>query len=191
MTTMVDFGSATGAARQRVVRKAKSLEAYSPAKDFYRPMRQAIQRCHRLGGEYSEVQIPPMTPPKRLPRYEAVRAGHQIFRRRKKPTGWFLPPVVYWTHGPLRVRVNPELGIYIKGVPHLVKLYFKAPELSRGIAQPSLHLLREAFYEFSELAVSVLDVTHGGLRTLDERQDLRTLLQGEAAAFLTMWEETC
>jgi len=71
-----------------------------------------------------------LTDPRKLAAFTAVVRGHRKFMRRHAAR-WFDPPKGSWVEGGIVVHVNPELGLEIRGVPHVVKLYFKAERMPK------------------------------------------------------------
>ena len=49
----------------------------------------------------------------------------------KRQLDWFNPPSAIYTSNGVSVSINPELGLGINGVPHVIKLYFKADQLKK------------------------------------------------------------
>jgi hypothetical protein len=97
-----------------------------------------------------------------------------------------------WNYGSLNVQVNPELSATIQGIPHVIKLYFRAEPLAKKHAELILLLMADSLQ--GELAsgtvIGLLDVQRGKLYTTTVADTLlKPLLQGEASSFETMWNQ--
>jgi hypothetical protein len=95
-----------------------------------------------------------------------------------------------WTYGELQVRVNPELGLRLGGIDHVVKLYFKDEPLPRRRLVVVFQLMKIAFEGKvkAEATLAVLDISNSKLLLPDPNApDVTALLIGEAAAFVAMW----
>jgi hypothetical protein len=190
LTTFLDFTAATGAGRLTQVRKAKSQSEtpYSPATDYWRPLREAIREEFEdgWGGRDSLKRLRETThDPKKQARYgECVKGlaqwskGKQ-FGPSKRKTG-------SWVSGDLTVSVNPELVLDINGASTAVKLYFRSEKLAKPRINTLLYLLDKGLPSKSRPAV--LDVPRGKLiaETVPVA-DLDIVLEGDAAQFITMW----
>lgn len=85
------------------------------------------------------------------------------------------------------MRVNPELGIRLDGVPYVVKLYFKNEPLTQRRLPVVLQIMKSSLQCPANMAV--LNVGKSRLFPLAEGAiDMTPLLIGEAASFLAMWE---
>jgi hypothetical protein len=94
--------------------------------DDYQRFREVLVEMHRAGGTRRDVSavLPTLTGQKKIALYPKLMEGYRHWSGRKGAE-WFEPAYAVWRHGKLGLRVNPELGLKIKGVPHLIKLYFK------------------------------------------------------------------
>ena len=193
MTTFVDFVTKSGTPRLTVLRKAKSeyeLE-YSPARDFYKALRESIVEMHENQTNIDNLDsvMEGLTDQRKLRPYQECVAGYRKWCGRKE-IKWVKSFVAHWTRGHLAVRVNPELGVSIDGKMHFVKLYFKPEKLSKPRIETMFCLLAQSLpNEFSESRVGILEVRRGVLHGPNRNiPDIETLLDGEAAAFQTMWD---
>lgn len=194
MTTFVDFVLASGTKRLTCVKRAKSeyQRDYDPAKDFYRLLREAIIGIHQDGKKKESLDglLGTLTDKKKLDAYSQCVAAYKQWCGRKR-FQWVRSFTTDWSDGDLRVRVNPELGLYINGSLHVLKLYFKADVPSKRRLETMFHLLRLSIPNEMENAMpGILDVRRGNLfRPTREVPGIDALLVGEAAAFRTMWSE--
>jgi len=191
LTSFVDFVLASGTTRIRRVREIKRQieEGYSPATDFCKGIRERIVECHREGSDLALLDrvVAQAHERKRL-HYQEIAGGYRQFLKGKSVES-FDPPWGEWSYGDLRVTINPELGLDVGGVPHVVKLYFKADPVSRRRVQVVLHLMQDALgRSVRKKQVGVLDIRRAKLHSAKALpSDLGALLAGEAAAFIEMW----
>lgn len=191
LTRFVDFVIKTGTPKLTVVRQCKNQPAYDPATDFYKILRDDLIDRHSNGGDIKKLSsiMASINDRSRASKYPAlIKAYQKWFGRQTAP--WFSPPHKTWHHGGLDVVVNPELGLTIKGVPHLIKLYFKDDQLSKSKVDTITHLMDIACGQFapSGCVMSILDVQRSKLIIPTVPiSGLTALLQGEAASWMTMW----
>ena len=194
LTDFLDFVARTGSPRLTKVREVQRRDDYEPHVDFWKPLRDGIVRFHRNGSP-SKHQLDALVTEatsKRRPRYAESIQGYKKFLGRKDVT-WFKPPVGNWTQHGLRIRVNPELGLMVNGTRHIVKLYFKKKQLKKlHGADMIILLMHEALSRRVDGATrfAVLDVARGKLFSETSPSDeLLPLLVGEAACFVSIWED--
>ena len=192
LTDFVDFVISSGTPKLSKVQEVKRRGPYEPAFDFWRALREAIVALHNsrsLNKRQLDRAASGLTDKNKQLRYPDSIRGYKRFLGRKR-ISWFAPPTGRWGPPGLTIRVNPELGLYINGVPHLIKLYFKGEPLSRRRVAIVLLLLRVALHPQvrNGTTYAILDVPRGKLFG-DPSPDssLIPLLQGEASAFLTIW----
>jgi hypothetical protein len=189
LTTFVDFTASAGSTRLTKVRRAKAEygEDYSPQKDFYKALREAIEESFEEGWGAAELKkkLSKVPDPKKQKNYEACRkgltkwAGRQAFIFHPKQRA-------SWKSGELTVKVNPELDLSINGTRHRIKLYFKGEALSKSRVDVILHLLGSGP---AKATPAVLDVRRSKLYTPTvERPGLDALVKAEAAAFNSLWQ---
>src|ERR1700755_1981682 len=79
LTTFVDFVAASGTTRITRVRNAKTFYAqgYAPERDFYKPLRDRIERCFAAGWSASSLThaLKDVSDPKKTANYEECRTG--------------------------------------------------------------------------------------------------------------------
>jgi len=192
MTTFVDFVMARGTRRITCVKDAKKQysEGYSPARDFYRQLREEVVAVHYEGQPLSTLNtIVQQANVRKQDMYRKCVAGYKRWRGKKSLSSF---PVAGfpWSQGQLEVSVNPELGLVVNGTQHLIKLYFKAGNPTKSQIDAALHLLEQHPACGKEGAIpAILDMQAGKLhvptRTIPA---ISALLTGEAAAFVAMWD---
>jgi hypothetical protein len=186
LTTFVDFVSKSGTPKITVVRRFKHGAAYRPAFDFYKPLRDAIVQVHAQGKPKKTLDdlVAALADPRKVEAYAAVVRGHKRFMRRH-PARWFDPPRGSWAEGGLVVHVNPELGLELGHVRHVVKLYFKAEKLPKRNVATVTRLMEKALGQPGpRTRFAVLDVRRGALHVLGgSMPGIDALLSSEAASF--------
>jgi hypothetical protein len=186
LTTFVDFVSRSGTPKITVVRRFKHGAAYRPAFDFYKALRDAIVQVHAHGKPKKTLDdlVAALADPRKVEAYAAVVRGHKRFMRRH-PARWFDPPRGSWVEGGLVVHVNPELGLEIEKVRHVVKLYFKADKLPKRDVATITRLMEKALgVPGSGTVFAVLDVRRGALQVpRGSVPGIDALLSSEAASF--------
>jgi hypothetical protein len=186
----MDFAAATGAAKVREVQRAKQQydHEYNPATDYWFSLRTAIVRLHEQGAPSSRLDaLVPGLSPTRVVNYVACIDAYKVWLslHRVESLGSHRKN---WRNGELIVGVNPELHVRLDDAPHLIKLYFRAPEISRARLDVALQLLR--LTAPPETTAAVLDIRRGRLHVArSATTGLDALLAGEAASFLSIWQQ--
>lgn len=142
LTDFVDIASKAGTPRYTKVKEVKNRPPYSPASDFYKPLREGIVEAHEAGHGKAHLNtiVPSLTDPKKSTNYPAAIAAYKKWWGRKK-LSWLNPTRSKFTSSGVEVTVNPELGLEINGVPHLIKLYFKPQTLAKNRVDIITHLM--------------------------------------------------
>ncbi|MBL8854469.1 MAG: hypothetical protein JNK57_10925 [Planctomycetaceae bacterium] len=192
LTRFLDFTLKSGTPKVTSLQttKLQSLKQYDPVVDYYKQIRDAIVNHHRKGTPYSQVEAIANSVQNKSKRdnYPLIAAGYKTFRGSKQ-LKWFKPPNDVWVANGVSVSINPELGLEIKGVPHLIKLYFKAESFRKQEVKAILSLMDTVLQKPNKpMKMGVLDVRNGKLYT-DEPPDpkLMALMHGETAAIAAMW----
>lgn len=192
LTDFVDFVISSGTPKLSKVRQIKTRGDYQPAFDFWKQLREGISAFHvsrsANKGDLDRIGAS-LTDTKKVTRYsEGIRAYKSFLGR--KQIDWFEPPSGRWGPRELTIRVNPELGLNINGVPNIVKLYFKSEPLSRRRTDTVILLLHAALSRQARPGThyAILDVPRAKLYE-DASPDLSLLplLSGEATSFITIW----
>jgi len=195
LTSFVDFVTKSGRPKLTAVRSTKKQmdEGYGPEKDFYKRIREAIIEMHQTAGSISRVSaiLPGLTHKSKVNLYPKLVEGYKKWRSRRGAE-WFDPPSTIWSSGGLNVRVNPELGLKIKGTPHLIKLYFKEAELAKNKIDIVTHLMAVACASRApdDCVMGVLDVRRSKLiKPTVPIEGLDIMLDSEAAYWVTAWNK--
>lgn len=193
LTYFVDFVLKAGTPKLTVVKEFKYRDDYKPYLDFYKELRDRIVDVHKNGGTIADLQswAASLAPPKQGS-YLGILAGYRRFFGGRKQYPWFDPPSTVCQVGGLPVTINPELGLEIQGVRHLIKVYWKDdPPLTKPKVQLILHLMEQAFARISPPATfGLLDARKGKLHTVGApTPGLAALLAGEAATFMAVYSQ--
>ena len=192
LTDFVDFASKSGTSRMTAVRTIKQRPEYHPKRDYYRELREFIQDMHQgnvSANDFAGV-LAELKDTSKVKHFEDVFSGHRKFVGRRE-LDYFEPPYWRWEHFLLTVRVNPEIGLLIDNVPHIIKLYFKTDPLSKQRTEAITHMMEVALREKSPKGsvMGVLNLRRGKLYAPTVPiSGLDVLLASEAAAFLQLWE---
>jgi hypothetical protein len=193
MTTFMDFIVASGTRKISCVHRAKEQykRGYHPSRDFYKLLRERIVHMHQRGEPITALDelLQGLTDPKKIASYPKCIAGYDKCIARKT-VAWIACGPKTWKASGLEVRVNPELGLTIDGVPHVVKLYFKADPLNQSAVEPMLRLIDLSVpEELKGATAAVIDVQRGRLLThRGAKRDIDALLAAEAASFAILWK---
>lgn len=193
MTTFVDFAVASGTRQLTCVRNAKEMysDGYEPKIDFWKPLREAIVSLLRENRPKDSLRefMSGITHEQKLTSYPKVLAGFEKWMGRKR-IEWFGYEPVTWRSGDLSVRVNPELGVRMDGVDHVIKLYFKAEQPTKPRLDTMLHMINTTIpSKYAVSKVGILDIQRSKLHVPTRPiANLDALLAGQAAAFVEMWK---
>jgi hypothetical protein len=142
LTDLVDIVSASGTPKATKVRRIKYRLPYNPAADFYKRIRDSIIEAHQQGEDKSALDqtLNGLMDAKKRKAYPAILSGYRKWWGQKELV-WFPPPTETYSAHSIDVSVNPELGLEVSGIPHLIKLYFKAEPLSKNRIDIITHLM--------------------------------------------------
>lgn len=191
-TTFLRFLSAQPVTRLHVVRDAmdRYSEDYSPAKDYWRLLRNRIVEYERSGlprdhlsGYHEQVGL------RKSGNYQTAIEDYLRWRGRKA-LQWVEPPRWHWESDGLRVRVNPELGFRVDDALQVVKLYFEGTPLRARRLGAALHLLSTgAAHGDIPILPSILDVRRRRLFVATPlTNEAALLLRSDARHFVSIWE---
>lgn len=191
LSDVVDIFSKSGTPKATNVRQIKMRDAYSPATDFYRPLRTALTDVHanNKGRASLDAIIPSIVDRKKIGKYQELVDGYKKYWGRKN-IQWFEPPRGIYSHAGVDVRINPELGLVIDGKRTVVKLYLKSDEISKQRIEliPVLMevVLRPLLHE--DDVVALLDVRKAKLHLLGTKVGPATaMVNAELAYIANLW----
>ena len=184
MGLFINFTVAQGTAR--VACAADSKKDYDPRTDFYKGFRERAVRQFVDGWDSQEFKrrVKEVKTAGKQASYEACRAGLTQWARHKNIVATKAPNKS-WEAAGLEVKVNPELRLTIDDDKYVVKLYFKADDLSVARRENTLFLLSEVAPQGVEAAI--LDIRRGKLITVQEQDpNLDALMISDAAALAAL-----
>ena len=187
LTDFVDYSLATGPSQLVKVRELKRREAYEPAHDYWKQIREWLTD-HEKGvlslrdvGKLADA----VTPGKRE-NYGEVLRGFKKFVRKRPGSPTKRAAAEEWKHAGLVVRVNPELCYRTPQGKLCVKMYFKAEPVTKHQAEATLLLMSEALPAY---APALLSARSGKLtRSNLTKTELDVYLRAQATAFMEMWK---
>lgn len=191
LTDFVDFTSASGTSKLTKLKQFKSRPAYEPAFDFYKKVREGIIACHQAGDPRSHLDshVGAVTDPKKIEHITAIIQGYKRWWGRKN-LNWFDPSRTVYSESGVDIRINPELGLEIDGVPHIAKLYFKSDKLSKTRVEVITHLMEKTLRPMvtPETQMSIIDARNSKLITSTVAiEGLDAMLAGEMAYISAVW----
>lgn len=197
MTSFIDYALRPDSQKLSKVREIKNFK-YSPAFDYWKLLRDRIEFINQKSKDpIVLLKLLPRVEKKKQANYQKAIMGYIKFHS-QYDLEYFTPPSGTWEHENLSIVVNPELGFYINGEPHLVKLYFKELttsseiQLNKSRAEEIAYLMWETFHRECppKTKMSFLNVSKGQLVTpAIRRKDQRDSLEISAHSFLLYWEK--
>jgi hypothetical protein len=193
LTDFVDFVLLSGGKKLKKVREIKERGGYDPKTDYYRIVRDKIINTHMYDKPIVEIDkaVNLTSDDSKRKNYKLIIEGYKKFLGKKK-VDYFDPPKEKYNYKELSMTLNPELGLKIKGIPHVLKLYFKKDKIEKDKIHSIICLmetqLKNLVDEKAEFAV--LDIQKSKLYYKDKRIiDYMPLISGEADSFITMWNK--
>jgi len=185
LTQLVDIVSSSGISKVTKVIETQIDEPYTPAKDFYRIIREHIKDCHKIGKSKNEfLDFKKNYSERKKDHYEELISGYHKWWGKKKFT-WFEPATNYCRLNNIQISINPELGLKFGGKKHIIKLYFKSEKLSKRKIDLILFLLHKNLANKADenTLFCVLDIRHSRLHkyNLNERtlEKMELMLKAE------------
>lgn len=192
LTDFVDIAiSNDPIAKVNKMAQIKNRPQYGPAQDYWRALRDTIIDAHRNGQAKNVLDAAVHhAHPNRLGNYQNAVTAYKTWWGRKAIT-WFDPQMQLYSVQGVDVRVNPELGLVINGQQYLIKLYFKAEQMTSRRAEIILLLMSCTLSQFFPNAtMAVLDVQRGHLFTnTNNLQRLQIALNAELSYIATAWPQ--
>ncbi|MFT3736662.1 MAG: hypothetical protein QM776_16870 [Rhodocyclaceae bacterium] len=191
LTDLVDIVSRSGTPKATKVAEIKSRPAYTPAFDFYKPLREEIVAIHRDGRDKQALATfySGITDQKKRSNYPPAIQGYRKWWG-KKNLQWVEPTKSLYSNQGIDVSINPELGLKIDGVPHCVKLYFKGDALSKlriELVTVLMEIALRPHCKHNEV-MAVLDVRNSKLFTLTTATGpIKAVIDAELAYVATLW----
>ncbi|MCY9530535.1 hypothetical protein M5X04_14530 [Paenibacillus alvei] len=191
LTDFVDFVIKTGPPRLTKVKEVKNRDEYHPAFDFWKPLRDGLEVFHKQEKDFDylyNIALKQKDSRKRTKYPLAINTYKKFIGR--KQVKWFDPPKSKWLNDGLIVNINPELGLYINNVPHVIKLFFKDDKLDKRKTEVVFCLMQDELSSDAPpgAVMSILDIREGRLITPTKPpDDIFVLLKAEANTFIQIW----
>lgn len=182
LTSFIDFVLKSGGPKMTCAKKIKTQisEIYDPAGDYYKRFREAIQSMHSKGLDKTELSklIGPL-PDSKKENFRAMVVGYKKFMG-SKTVEWFQPPRKIWSHGEIKIPINPELGLIWDNTKHVIKLYLKSEKPSKDRFSSILALMKNSL-ALKDCKYGLLDVRNSKLYLFEDNMLLLIpLVEGEA-----------
>jgi hypothetical protein len=189
-TDFVDFSLTNGTQRLSKVKEIKRRGDYHPATDYWKDFRDAVVTMHRENKDIRylyNVAESQKQESKKMNYKRHIENYHKFLGR--KEIVWFHPPKSKWNYEDLVVTINPELGLYINGKPHIIKMFLKDGEVSKRKAEALFFVMKSEFEEdFPETTFGLLELKKSKLHVpTKEPENISVLLRAEATAFLEIY----
>lgn len=182
--------------RMSAVKTIKYKGDYHPAFDYWKQLRDEIKRVleKELPIETLNNLIYSISEDK-VENYKRNINAFISFYKKYSPEYFDVGKAVWTFDENLSVRANPELGLIISGVPHLVKIHYKSTnkDVSKQTVNTTLTAMQLATAEFplpENPSFSVLNLTNKKLYSTDKLlDDDVTLLTADAFQFSYLWSK--
>lgn len=193
LSDFVDIVSKSGTPKASKVAAVKHRPPYEPAFDFYKTIRDCIVTTHENRRSKATLTslLSRLTDPKKSKVYPELVKGYGKWWGRKT-LAWFTPPSELFSQHGVDVAVNPELGLSINGDKYLIKLYFKAEQLTKNRIDIITHLMAVALGQSAPqgTTMSVLDVRNSRLISPTVPiPRLHAMLDAELAYIAALWKQ--
>ncbi|USK54216.1 hypothetical protein LIS82_22015 [Cytobacillus solani] len=194
LTQFIDFTlTASGAARANYVHKVKTSE-YFPGMDYWKQLREGIREIHENNLPIDHLyKIIDTVNEKKRENYRRSINQYVSFAR-KKDIEWFDIGASHWSfNNQLTVRSQPELGLFIDGVPYLLKVYYKGKNtnINKNKVVSALTLMDTSSRNFSPPYGAINAILNLNNKKLYEsngaNKRLLLSLEGDAAQFVYLW----
>jgi len=187
-----DYVMKVGPSQLAKVRELCFREDYHPSHDFWKGLREAIQRFHITGNKDISIIdgiLLSIKDRKKIGCYPEAIKGYKRFLGRKK-IEWFVPNRDTWKFRELQVRVNPDLGLVIDGIRYLVKLHFKGGSIDAHKLKLVFALMRTCLSpeELRNTKMAVIEVSKGKMY-IEGKFDptIGVVLEAQAISFIHLW----
>lgn len=191
LTDFIDVITQSGGPKATKVAQIKNRNAYEPAVDFYKALRERICEVHRagLGKDALKDVLAGLADPKKASNYPAVISGYAKWWGRKE-LEWFVPPSAKYSASGVDVSVNPELGLKIDGAPHVVKLHLRKEPLLKFRADLITSFVHSVLSQNApaNAQFAVLDARDAKLLLHDaSKKNLKALVDAELSFIASLW----
>lgn len=159
--------------RKRYVNKIINKEPYAFKKDYYSILR--IKLISAIKKNKSLIELNQMLKkinPKKHDHYEVLIDQIQNFMQGIKYI-WVEPPKNIVEYSGLQLKVNPEIGINIKGETLFIKMYFKQDQIENEKVNVMLKIMQDSIKEdYQNAKVAILDIRRCELHKKDINEEI-------------------
>jgi hypothetical protein len=192
LADFIDIASKSGISKTNTILRIKNRPSYQPAFDYYKPIREHFVEIHKNGlGKKDILDAQALTSDaKKWEIYTLLLSQYKKFIGRKN-LFWFQPPRNNWSANDINVILNPEIGLIINDIPHVIKLYMKAAKLSKEKSMISLFLMHQVLpqkHNQQSIIYSILDIRQNNLiKTEGFPKNILSSLTAETAYINSIW----
>lgn len=191
LTDLIEVVTKSGSPKATKVSQLKNRQAYDPATDFYKALREGLVALHKKGGAKSDLAslAKGLADPKKAANYPPMITGYRRWWG-TKVVEWFPPPTETYTSSGIDVAVNPEIGLRINGQAHVIKLYLKTDALTKTKADLIVTLMHHVLgpSQSAETQFSVLDVRNSKLFTFSAMgKNFKPMVDAELSYVASLW----
>jgi hypothetical protein len=196
MATFSDYLVAPGGNKRISLVRAQVTqfsEDYNPGRDFYRPMGLAIQEAIRFRTGTAPVDRAVMNArPRAADHFKEIGDNVGKYVQHAQTAKILDVDRWEWIQPNVTVKINPDFALVRKdGRVEVVKVYYKAPELSRFQADAMLRLLQYAMPHLNVKGTPIILEARRGKEwkpTPKVRAGLDDYLKSEALAYGALWQ---
>lgn len=192
LTDFIDVVLKSGVPKATKVRQIKYRRGYSAARDFYKGIREKIIEMHSRKLRFEDlIQFSKTVHIKKRAHYDNIASTYGKWVGNKN-VRWVNPPRGLYAGNKIDIRVNPELGLVINNLPHIIKLYFKADELKKNRAVHIYQMMEETLRDTSPASaqMAILDINRSKLFTFSGPDPLvSATIKAELAYIESIWDE--
>ncbi|MBC9873665.1 hypothetical protein [Macrococcoides bohemicum] len=152
-TQFLNFAVKSGASRISVVKNIKNADDYHPGKDYWKEFRDSVRKIHLTNQPIDSLDnlLATVSERKKDNYRKAINKYKSFFKG--KDLEWFDPPKASYNVGDLKINVNHELGLYINGIPYIIKLL-----ISKDASEYALQKNLKTTLALSNIATEYLDL---------------------------------
>lgn len=191
LTDLIEVVTKSGSPKATKVSQLKNRQAYDPATDFYKALREGLVALHKKGGAKADLAglTKGLADAKKAANYPPMVAGYKKWWG-NKVLEWFAPPAETYTSSGIDVAISPELGLKINGQAHVVKLYLKADSLTKTKADLIVTLMSHVLGPSQPAGTqfSILDVRNSKLFTyVAAGKNFKPMVDAELSYIANLW----
>lgn len=192
-TKFLDYLASSGEpkARSAVTAWRQSNQEYDPKRDYHKRVREFLINWEKQGSEPDIEEFIDNQNQKKKKNYKDTIDKYKLWKA-DKSIEWFKPPRKDWKHSNFSVTLNPELGLKIDGVQHVIKIYLNKNKLSQLKIGAATSLMQKNLSDKVGVGTkfAIFDVKAGEFHVHNQTtEEMRLLLIGEAAHFAAILED--